>query len=309
MKYLNDFLKHLINLNYSTKTLKDYSYIISDFDKYLNAINIFDEKNVTESHFTDYISKYKNSEFHSSYYKSVTIIKKYFRFLQEFNYIFLSPIEKIKNPKQVVKHHPLIDKKELFKILNNLDSDDPFVLRTRAIFELMYSSALRPGECLNLNINSINYLNKTILIRKTKTKTDRFVPVTSEALYRITKYIEKVRFKNNRLKDNNKLFISFNSDNAITVKGLNNSLKFYFTKKKLPRFSLYSIRATSATHLFENGMSISYLALLLGHKDYRATAIYVRVSFILLKKMFDQHHPRNKLEDKRIKNYESTKVN
>ena len=108
MKHINDFLKYLANQNYSNKTLKDYSYILSGFQNYLNTIQIFDEKNVNEPHFKDYISKYKNSNCYSFYYALVTKIKKYFRFLQEFNFIFLSPIEKIKNPKQVVKHHPLI---------------------------------------------------------------------------------------------------------------------------------------------------------------------------------------------------------
>ena len=134
------------------------------------------------------------------------------------------------------------------------------------------------------------------------------MPVTRQALYWINKYIDKVRIKNTGLKDNNKLFISFHSKKLLTVKGINNSLRYFFTKRRIKHFSLYSIRATSATHLFENGMSITYLQLLLGHKDLRATAVYVRVSFLMLKELLKKFHPRNNLEDKRSKIYEVSKV-
>ena len=298
MKHINDFLNHLKNQNYSNKTIRDYKYILADFQKYLRTLQITDEKNVSESHFKDYIRRYKDCGKHSIYYKSVTIIKKYFRFLEEFNHIFISPIERIKNPKQVVKHHPIMSKKEMLDILDDLKSDSPFDIRTRAMIELLYSSALRPGECLNLNITDINFQGRIILIKKTKTKTDRIVPVTKEALYWINKYMIKVRNKSVGIKDNNKLFISFHSRKGITVKGMNSSLRYLFSTRNIKRFSLYSIRATSATHLFENGMSISYLQLLLGHKDLRATQVYVRVSFIMLKELLKQKHPRNKLKDK-----------
>ena len=305
MKYINKFLKYLKDQNYSAKTIKDYLYILTGFQKYLNTIQVFDEKDVSENHFNSYISKYKNSSKHSFYYTIVTIIKKYFRFLHEFNFIFISPIEKIKNPKQVVKHHPIIQKDDLITVLNKY-KDNPFDIRTRAILELLYSSALRPGECLNLDISNIDFNNKMILIKKTKTKTDRIVPVTNESLHWINEYIFKVRNKISKV--DNKLFISFHSNNPITVRGLNNSLKYSFSKKDIKHFSLYSLRATSVTHLFENGMSIIHLQLLLGHKDLRATQIYVRVSFIKLKEILDKFHPRNKLTDKRIKENEIPEV-
>src|SRR4030042_3069314 len=146
MKYIDTFLKHLKNQNYSNKTLKDYSYILKDFQKHLNLLYISDEKDVNESHFKDYIIKYKYSNYHSIYYKTVTIIRKYFRFLVESNFIFISPIEKIRNPKQVVKHHPIIQKKEIIDILNKFKDDNSLDIRTRAVLELLYSSALRPGE-------------------------------------------------------------------------------------------------------------------------------------------------------------------
>lgn len=86
MKYIDVFLKHLKNQNYSYKTLKDYSYILASFKKYLNEIHILDEKDVNENHFKEYIAKYKYSNFHSIYYKNVTSIKKYFRFFSRIQF-------------------------------------------------------------------------------------------------------------------------------------------------------------------------------------------------------------------------------
>ncbi len=298
MKYIDIFLKHLKNQNYSNKTLKDYSYILKNFQKYLNTIHISDEKNVNENHFKDYITKYKNSNNHSIYYITVIIVKKYFRFLVESDFIFISPIERIKNPKQVVKHHPIIQKNEIIDILNNFQHENSSDIRTRAILELLYSSALRPGESLNLNISNIDFDNRMILIKKTKTKTDRIVPVTKEALFWINEYFKNVRIKFVGKKDCGKIFLSFHTGKQITLKGLNNSLSYSYSKKNIKHFSLYSIRATSVTHLFENGMSINHIKILLGHKDLRITQIYVRIDFIKLKETLKKYHPRNKLEQK-----------
>ena len=80
MKYIDNFLKHLKNQNYSNKTIKDYSYILKGFQKYLNTLSITDEKNINETHFKDYIVKYKDSNYHSFYYRIVIITKKYFRY-------------------------------------------------------------------------------------------------------------------------------------------------------------------------------------------------------------------------------------
>ena len=57
MKHINDFLNHLKNQNYSLKTIEDYNYILTEFQKYLNSIRITDEKNVSESHFKDFDRK------------------------------------------------------------------------------------------------------------------------------------------------------------------------------------------------------------------------------------------------------------
>ena len=78
---------------------------------------------------------------------------------------------------------------EINTFLNSISIDEVDRLRDRSLFELMYSSALRVNEALNLQLKDINLGERTLIVRLGKGRKDRYVPFSSTALKFLLKYV------------------------------------------------------------------------------------------------------------------------
>lgn len=62
------------------------------------------------------------------------------------------------------------------------DTEEPRVIRDRAILEVFYSTGMRRGELTNLSIYDIDYKRGLLLIRSGKGNKDRMIPIGERAL-------------------------------------------------------------------------------------------------------------------------------
>jgi len=63
-------------------------------------------------------------------------------------------------------------------------------------------------------------------------------------------------------------------------------------------FKPYGVRASAATALLVNGMSVAHIRKLLGHAELRTTQIYLYINTWEIKKILKNRHPRNHLGQK-----------
>ncbi|HOD15489.1 MAG TPA: tyrosine-type recombinase/integrase [Spirochaetota bacterium] len=171
------------------------------------------------------------------------------------------------------KHLPVVlSRDEVQRILGVIDN-----LKHRTMLALIYSSGLRLSELITLKVKDINLDELTIHVREGKGRKDR-----------ITIFSEKIkddvgRFMKNKQLDEY-LFLSAVTDDhgkhrrlsgRTVQKVLENAQKRAgITKKATP----HDLRHSFATHLLENGVAISHIQKLLGHKNISTTTIYTRVS-------------------------------
>ena len=295
MKYLDDFYKHLKSINYSNKTISQYQYILKKAECYFNERKINDEKCIKENDIIDFIKYLKTKKTTDGvYYKLIIHLRKYFRYLEHKKIILINPLTNIENPKEIKRPTKIITQQEAIDFLSNIKATNNYGIRAKAIFELLYSSSLRPSEALNIKLNEIDYQKQIIFIRNSKNNKDRVVPVGNTALHWIKKYIQDVRPKYIINKDSNYLFVPFTkTGNKLDYETVYVTLKNYIKKYSATPFCPFSLRPSSATHLLQNGMNTIHLKNLLGHDDIRITQIYLRASAIDLKQIFNKKHPRN----------------
>ena len=135
------------------------------------------------------------------------------------------------------------------------------------ILVLLYDSAARADEIVNLCVEDIRYYDNQIILNGKGNK-KRVVPIMDETIELLNQY----------LKDNNinygKIFKVSEKNNTFIkdiIKSVTKSLSI--NKNITP----HTFRRTRATHLLEAGVSIIYIKDLLGHSSINTTMEYARV--------------------------------
>lgn len=108
---------------------------------------------ITEKQLHQFLDHKRKKVSDKNYYLVISRLKHYFRFLEKNNYIFISPIKNFAIPKRYSKtSYPTLSQDEILNILKTIQPFDPLTLKGKAIQELMFSSALRPSEVINLKL-------------------------------------------------------------------------------------------------------------------------------------------------------------
>jgi len=300
MFYINEFLTYLKSKRYNkSNTIKSYYYILNHFESYCNEKNISEVKNLTEKDIYKYLESIRRGNISERYYYlKISRLKIYLDFLEQKGFIFIAPLRDFSFPKYLRKNYPVLRQEEIEYILDNIKEYDPLCIKGRTILEILYSSALRPAEVANLKITDIDFNKGQLFIEQSKKNKDRIVPVGKKALSLLSTYITETRKRYLKENSPNCVFLNFKTGKAHNSYGIRWIIRETLKRNGVVPIKPYSVRGTSATVLFLNGMGIAYINKLLGHQDFTTTKIYLRVSDIELKKVLDIKHPRLKMKNK-----------
>ena len=98
-----------------------------------------------------------------------------------------NPAELVQAPKRG-RHLPgALDKDQMAKLLS-VSGSDPLTVRDRAMMELLYSSGLRLGELIRLNVSDLDLADRTVRVLG-KGNIARIVPVGSRALAALKEWL------------------------------------------------------------------------------------------------------------------------
>jgi integrase/recombinase XerD len=181
---------------------------------------------------------------------------------------------------------------EMERLLDAPNTDKDWGIRDRAILELAYSG-LRVEELLNLKLSQVDVVTNTVTILEGKGGKDRVVPMTTEALYWMKRWLSR---RQQFVKaDSEYIFITKHGIKPIHKRAY---LKFLvrITKKAgiLLHVSAHDLRRTTATHLAERGAPIRQIQALLGHSTLKVTTKYLRLSEEKIKQEYWKSHPANR---------------
>ena len=293
MFYIEEFLRHLKEMRYSPETVNKYSSVLYQFRNHMQSLGFFDVKNISEREVLAYLREVRKKKMSAAEYAlKVSKLKKYFQYLEENDFIFISPISNYNCIKYFKKSYPTLSQEEIVKILRKIQTDHPLSLKGRAILELAYSSALRPRELYNLKITDIDFKKGLLFITQSKNRKDRIIPVGKTALHWVRKYFEGVRPRYLKGKKHGYVFVNHKTGEKLTRWGIRSAIQQTLQISGLQPIKPYSLRSTAATALLLNGMSIAYISALLGHADIRTTQRYLRVKVNALKNELMRNHPR-----------------
>lgn len=255
----------MIRRNYAKSTISTYIGILKKFAKFCNRYN-FNPKEDIEPFIQDLI---KNGYSISYQNQVINAIKYYWENILKKDRLYLDierPIRERKLPEVL----SLDEVNLIFEICKNL--------KHLMILKTIYACGLRISEMINLEIKDISGSRNTIKIRVSKGKKDRIVPIPEELLIELRYYFKVY-------KPTKYLFEGNNSSKQDPTKYSTSSVQSIIRKlhKKAGikrKITPHTLRHSYATHLYEHGVNLRSIQVLLGHESSKTTEIYTHVSNI-----------------------------
>ena len=264
-KFINSFLSAKEIEGCSQRTISYYKEniqrLISKLEKPIKGITTEDIRN--------YLSNYKET----NNCGSVTIdnirrvFSSFFAWLEDEDYIIKSPVRRIHK----VKTASII--KETFTD-ENIEKmrDECKNIRNLAIIELLISTGMRVGELVNLNIEDLNFEDRSCVVQGKGNK-------QREVYFDARTKIHLMQYLNIRKDDNKALFVSKNKPHQrLSISGIELIVRKIGVKTDVNRVHPHKFRRTLATMAIDKGMPIEQVQKLLGHVKIETTMHYAMVN-------------------------------
>ena len=259
---IGKFKQWLRSKRYSENTIKTYSDALKSF------LIFYREKPIAEISNEDVIVY--NNEFilknnlSASYQNQiVNAIKLFFNTIREKRI----EIDKIHRPKRAKVLPNVLSKEEVKAILEALTNP-----KHKAMLSLIYACGLRRSELLQLTFSDIQTNRKLLIIKQSKGKKDRIVPISDKIIEMLRDYYKIYRPKK-------WLFEGQQENTKYSERSLEEVLKKSIRLAGINKpVSLHWLRHSYATHLLESGTDLRYIQELLGHNSSKTTEIYTHVS-------------------------------
>lgn len=256
------FKKWMHSKRYSENTVSTYTDALVIFLRYFSAKAINEINNQDVIDFTNYYLL--ANKFSASYQNQMVNALKLFFAIVESKKI---EVERIHRPQREQKLPNVLSKEEVKQILNAHRN-----LKHKAMLSLIYSCGLRRSELLNLKLEHIDSKRGLVIIKQSKGKKDRVLPLSLKILEMLRSYYQAYKPKK-------WLFEGHKGEVQYDERSLANVLKQALEKLKFTKpVTLHWLRHSYATHLLEAGTDLRYIQELLGHSSSRTTEIYTHVS-------------------------------
>ncbi|WP_251389055.1 site-specific tyrosine recombinase/integron integrase [Mediterraneibacter agrestimuris] len=194
-------------------------------------------------------------------------ISSFFSWLEEEDYILKSPmrrIHKIKT-KQPVKE---IISDEAIELLR----DGCECIRDLAMIDLLYSTGIRVGELVNLNISDVDFEARECIVFGKGDK-ERKVYFDAKTKLHLQDYLKK------RDDGNPALFVSLDAPyDRLKISGVEIRIRTLGRKLNMEKIHPHKFRRTMATRAIDKGMPIEQVQKILGHSQIDTTMQYAIVS-------------------------------
>jgi integrase/recombinase XerC len=199
-----------------------------------------------------------------------------------------NPANDVRAPKAAKRLPETLDPDQMARLLD-IPPGDSFVMRDRAIMELLYSSGLRLAELVGLDVDSLQLAEGMVRVLGKGNKT-RIVPVGSIAVDVLKKWLlERVTLA----KPEEKALFVARGGKRLGPRAVQTRVGLWARRQGLSMHVYpHLFRHSFATHLLESSRELRGVQELLGHADISTTQVYTHLDFQHLARIYEASHPR-----------------
>lgn len=296
LKEYEEFLKA------SDKKVKGIKYSLQLLNRYIEEydLNMFYINHKEAQEFQNWLMAQGERFSPASVQGVIGPLTSFYDYLSRRQLVCVNPfslIDRIKTPFKIPKNIP--SEKDLDKLLLYLScftrgrdlQEYKKNYKAHVLCELLYSTGIRISEASSIRLEDVNLLDGTILIRDSKTKTERTIFLNDYIKSILHIYISELR---------SKVIFLHNGANPDLLFGSSVNLKHWLNRILtkacrdigIDKITTHIFRHAFGYHMLKAGCDIRKIQSFLGHKRLNTTQIYTKVDTEALRNVLDQHHPR-----------------
>jgi len=254
------FLEKLVLKGYAKNTCRVYVQAFERFARHFHEKNLMDISDVDIREYLLWeIGKGVSKSFQN---QLLNAIKFYYEIVENMPNRFYH-IERPRTEKKLPVVLSLSEIKRMIAVTQNI--------KHKCIISLLYSSGMRRGELVNLEIRDIDSDRMVIHIRSAKGNKDRITSLSKASLVLLREYFLEWRPRTYLFEGETGGKYGASSLNKI----IKRAAKYAKIRKPV---TCHILRHSFATHLLENGTNLRTIQELLGHNSPSTTQIYTRVA-------------------------------
>jgi integrase/recombinase XerC len=295
---IRSFLRWLeVEKGYSVHTVTGYGRDVSEFVETLPE-NL-DPGMIEAVHIRRFVVSLHGQNSAATVGRKLSALRTFFKFCLREHLIENDPVAGIAGPK-VGKYLPVfLTVDEVFSLLETPEKKDRFMLRDRAILELLYSTGMRVAELVSRDSLNLDFGTEMLKVRGKGNK-ERLVPVGRPALEAVRAWLPlrqqliADRARRGRPVEKEALFLN-GRGSRLTSRSVERMVKSYGERAGIPQIvTPHALRHSFATHLLEMGADLRSVQELLGHASLSTTQRYTHLTLDHLSEVYDKAHPHAK---------------
>lgn len=299
----DNFLSYLARVrNYSPNTAAAYAQDLDCFLIWASNCGI-DVLQATHRDFRRFLSSLSGAGYaKTTVNRRLSAVRSFYSWLVREGVIESNPAAVVSSPKLPKPLPHVLSQEDVEKLLKCADASTPAGALDAALVELLYASGARIGEVASLDVDRIDFSDKSVRLFGKGSK-ERIVPLYPAALRALDAYLAHARpvlLANHKggltaeeaADAQRALFI-----NAHGARMSERSLRARF-EKLLARAGLagmatpHTMRHTFATEVLDGGADLRSVQEMLGHASLSTTQIYTHLTPERLREVSLQAHPR-----------------
>lgn len=190
--------------------------------------------------------------------------RTFYRFLKVSEYVTDDPSLIVNHPKYELNPPRMLSPLE-YRALRDSASSDP---RIYAIVEVLLQTGVRIGELANLRTEDVK--DGVLNVRVYEGHPQREVPLNRRAKDALKRYSEA-----RPATSDDHLFVT-KTGKPFLVRNIRDAIERYFRKAGIEDAKINDLRHTFVAHHLKNGVSMTFLSKVLGHKRLSSTERYLQ---------------------------------
>lgn len=274
----------------SEATRRSYRTDLEELGRFMAELKVERLDEVDHLLLRSYLARLHKRLARSTIERKVACVRSFFRHLVREGRLAANPARRLKAPRKEQRAPSFLSVDEAAALLDQGPGEGQDGAREAALLELLYSTGLRVGELVSLDVDSIDRRLEMVRVIG-KGGRERVVPVGGQALAAVEAYLEE--WQPVRSGTGTKALFLNKRGGRLTDRSVRNILNLVMSRlAKARKISPHSLRHSFATHLLGNGADLRAVQEMLGHSSLSTTQKYTHLSIERLMAVYDEAHPR-----------------